>query len=144
MPVCAVGAIVLDKGELLLVKRDREPARGRWSLPGGRVEWGESLAEACAREVREETGIEIDVEGLAGIAERIVADDDGTTEYHFVIHDYWARPHGAREPLVAGDDASEARWVPVAGLSDMALTAGLYEFLHDRGALEGRRPRVAT
>jgi 8-oxo-dGTP diphosphatase len=139
-PVCAVGAIILDKGEILIAKRAREPARGQWSLPGGRVEWGESLFEAVAREVREETGVDIDVEGLAGIAERIIPDDDGEVEYHFVILDFWGKPRS--RALKAGDDAGEVRWVPVDQLSDMHLTTGLYEFLKDRGALEGRRPRT--
>jgi mutator protein MutT len=142
IPVCAVGAIVLEKGEVLLVRRNRAPALGQWSLPGGRVEWGETLREAIAREVREETGVDIEVEGLAGIAERILPDDEGKTEYHYVILDFWARPK-SRE-LTPGDDASEARWVPVGELNDYELTAGLYEFLQDRGALEGRRPRVAS
>lgn len=141
MPACAVGAIVLEKGELLLVKRDHQPALGKWSLPGGRVEWGESLREAVEREVREEAGIDIDVEGVAGIAERIVPDDDGNIEFHYVIVDFWARPR-ARE-LKAGDDASEVRWVQVSELNEYELTVGLYEFLQDRGALEGRRPRSA-
>lgn len=139
LPVCAVGAIVLEKGEILLVRRDREPARGLWSLPGGRVEWGESLREACAREVREETGCDVDVEGLAGIAERIIPDDDGAVEYHYVIVDFWARPRN--RTIKAGDDASEVRWVPVTDLAKMHLSAGLFEFLQDRGVLEGRRPR---
>lgn len=143
IPICAVGAIVLEKGELLLVRREHEPARGQWSLPGGRVEWGESLREACAREVREETGIEIDIEGLAGIAERIIPDDEGVIEHHFVIHDFWARPR-AKGPLTPGDDAGEARWVNVDELHTIPLTAGLFEFLQDRGALEGRRPRIPT
>ncbi|MGZ4127893.1 MAG: NUDIX hydrolase [Actinomycetota bacterium] len=142
IPVCAVGAIVLEKGEVLLVRRDRAPAMGQWSLPGGRVEWGEALREACAREVHEETGIDVEIEGLAGIAERIVPDDEGTIEYHYVIIDFWARPK-SRE-LTAGDDASEAKWVPVGELTEYELTAGLYEFLQDRGALEGRRPRVVS
>jgi ADP-ribose pyrophosphatase YjhB (NUDIX family) len=140
-PVVAVGAIVLEKGELLMVRRDREPAKGQWSLPGGRVEWGESLREAVAREVREETGVEIDVEGMAGIAERIVPDDEGDIEYHYVILDFWARPR-ARD-VKPGDDALDVRWVNVAELTDLTLTAGLYEFLQDRGALEGRIPRWA-
>jgi 8-oxo-dGTP diphosphatase len=140
--VCAVGAIVLEKGEILLVRRDHAPALGQWSLPGGRVEWGEALREAVVREVREETGIDIEVEGLAGIAERILPDDGGKIEFHYVILDFWARPK-ARD-LRAGDDASEARWVPVAELTEYELTAGLYEFLQDRGALEGRRPRVPS
>jgi len=142
IPNCAVGAIVLEKGEVLLVRRDHAPALGQWSLPGGRVEWGETLREAIVREVREETGIDIEVEGLAGIAERILADDAGKTEFHYVILDFWARPKS--RDLTAGDDASEARWVPVGELNDYELTAGLYEFLQDRGALEGRRPRVTT
>jgi mutator protein MutT len=141
-PICAVGAIVLEKGEVLLVRRNREPALGQWSLPGGRVEWGETLREAIAREVREETGVDIEVEGLAGIAERILPDDAGKTEFHYVILDFWARPKS--RDLTPGDDASDARWVPVAELNEYELTAGLYEFLQDRGALEGRRPRVTT
>jgi 8-oxo-dGTP diphosphatase len=142
IPICAVGAIVLEKGEVLLVRRNHAPALGQWSLPGGRVEWGETLREAIAREVREETGIDIEVEGLAGIAERILPDDEGKTEYHYVILDFWARPKS--RDLTPGDDASEARWVPVGELNDYELTSGLYEFLQDRGALEGRRPRVTT
>lgn len=137
--MCAVGAIVLEKGELLLVHRAHEPALGHWSLPGGKVEWGESLREAVAREVREETGLDIEVEGLAGVIERIVPDDDGTVQWHYVIHDYWAKPKG-RE-LTPGDDASEARWVHVDALGEYTLSPGLFEFLQDRGALEGRRPR---
>ena len=139
MPLCAVGAIVLEKGELLLVKRDREPALGQWSLPGGRVEWGESLAEACVREVREECGIDVEVEGLAGVIERILPDDDGSITHHYVIHDFWAKPKG--HDLTPGDDAGDARWVRVEDLGEYALTAGLFEFLKDRGAMEGRRPR---
>lgn len=139
-PFCAVGAIVLDKGALLLVKRDREPARGQWSLPGGRVEPGETLREAIVREVREETGIEIDVDGLIGVAERIVRDDEGAIEYHYVILDYLCVARST--DIRPGDDASDARWVPVGELADMHLTAGLLEFLSDRGVLEGRRLRA--
>lgn len=139
-PFCAVGAIVLDKGALLLIKRDREPARGQWSLPGGRVEIGETLREALVREVREETGIDVDVDGLIGVAERIVRDDDGAIEYHYVILDYVCEARST--DLKAGDDAAEARWVPVGELNDLHLTAGLLEFLADRGVLEGRRLRV--
>lgn len=138
-PVCAVGAIVLAKGEILLVRRGREPSKGEWSLPGGRVEWSESLTEACAREVREETGVEIDVEGLAGIAERILPKDDGQVEYHYVILDYWATPRS--RDIKPADDVTEARWARVDELVEMPLTPGLYEFLKDRGALEGRIPR---
>jgi 8-oxo-dGTP diphosphatase len=138
--MCAVGAIILERSELVLVKRAREPALGEWSLPGGRVEIGESLAEACAREVREECGLDVEVEGLAGVFERILRDDDGRVTHHYVIHDFWVKPRG--HDLTPGDDADDARWVAVDQLSEYTLTAGLFEFLQDRGALEGRRPRV--
>lgn len=144
-PFCAVGAIVIDKGALLLIKRDREPARGQWSLPGGRVEVGETLREALVREVREETGIDVDVDGLIGVAERIVRDDEGAIEYHYVILDYVCTPRSTSltaGSLKAGDDAADARWVPVGELADLHMTAGLLEFLADRGVLEGRRLRV--
>lgn len=138
---CAVGAIVLHRGTLLLVLRDRPPAAGLWSLPGGRVELGESLTDALEREVREETGLDIDIDGFAGIAERIVPDDAGTIEYHFVICDFYARARGATD-VVAADDARDVRWVPVGELNDLPLAPGLLEFLRDRGVLEGRRPRT--
>ena len=139
-PSVAVGAIVIDKGAILLVKREREPARGQWSLPGGKVEIGESLREAIAREVREETGIDIDVDFLIGVAERVVRDDEGDISFHYVILDYVCAPRSVT--LRAGDDVSDARWVPVAELSDLHLTDGLLEFLADRGVLEGRRLRA--
>jgi mutator protein MutT len=136
----AVGAIVIDKGSILLVKRNTEPARGQWSLPGGRVELGETLREALVREVREETGIDVDVDGLIGTAERVVHDDDGEIAYHYVILDYVCTPRST--DVKAGDDAAEVRWVPVGEMPDLHLTAGLLEFLSDRGVLEGRRLRV--
>ena len=139
-PFCAVGAIIIDQGTLLLVKRDRAPARGQWSLPGGRVEIGETLREALVREVREETSIDVEVDGLIGVAERIVRDDGGAIEHHYVILDFVCTPRTTA--VKAGDDAADARWVPVGQLADMDLTAGLLEFLSDRGVLEGRRPRI--
>ncbi|MHB8513233.1 MAG: NUDIX hydrolase [Actinomycetota bacterium] len=140
VPECAVGAIVLNEGSLLLVKRGREPARGFWTLPGGRVEIGETLREAIVREVREETGIEIEPDALIGIAERITRNDDGSVAFHYVICDFvaTARTYDA----IVGDDAEEVRWVPIEELSSLKLTDGLQEFLADRGVLEGRKPRV--
>ena len=139
-PAVAVGAIVIDKGAILLVRRDREPAKGLWSLPGGRVELGETLREAIVREVREETSIDVDVDGLIGAAERVVRDDDGDITFHYVILDYVCTARAT--DVKPGDDVSDARWVPVGSLADMHLTAGLLEFLADRGVLEGRRLRV--
>jgi len=139
-PQCAVGAIVMDKGRMLMVLRDHEPLKGYWTLPGGRVEPGESLREAVVREVREETGLDIDVDGLLGVVERIVRNDDGAIEYHYVIMDFVATARGT--DVKAGDDAADVRWVPTGELTSLKLTDGLIEFLSDRGVLEGRKPRL--
>lgn len=139
-PVCAVGAIVMDAGSLLLVKRRREPALGKWTLPGGRLEAGETMREAIVREVSEECGIDITVDALIGVAERIVRSDEGSLDFHYVICNFTATATSTE--LKAGDDAEDARWVPLDELSSLPLTSGLIEFLGDRGVLEGRKPRA--
>jgi len=127
-PVVAVGAVVVDDDRLLLVRRGRGPAAGEWSVPGGRVEAGETLAEAVTRELREETGLDGVCGPLVGLVERIDDHD------HFVILDYEVTVVGGDEP-VAGDDAAEACWVPLHEVAAMALVEGLAEFLHDHGII---------
>lgn len=114
-------------GELLLIRRRNDPARGRWSLPGGRVEAGELLADALVREVREETGLQIAVGELAGILEV-----PGDT--HYVILDYFATVEGSSTPLAA-DDATEARWVALGVVARMDLTPRFVETLRAWGVL---------
>ena len=89
----AVGAIVRRGDDLLLVQRGRGTAVGRWSVPGGRVEFGEALADAVVREVREETGVLVRVTGFAGWVER---HGDDPVPYHYVILDFFAEPTGPR------------------------------------------------
>lgn len=125
-PEVCVGAVAVRDGCLLLVRRGRAPALGKWSVPGGRVEWGETLADAAVREVAEETGLEATCGGFAGWVERI---GDG---HHYVIVDFWVTVEGRQDP-VAGDDAAEARWVPLAELGDLDLTGGLGDFLRRIG-----------
>ena len=125
-PEVCVGAVALQDDCLLLVRRGHEPAVGQWSVPGGRVEWGETLAAAVVREVAEETGLEATCDGFADWVERI-GDD-----YHYVIVDFWVTVDGAGPP-VAGDDAAEARWVPLVELGDLHLTSGLADFLRRLG-----------
>lgn len=127
-PEVAVGAVVVDDGSLLLVRRGRGPAAGEWSVPGGRVERGETLAEAVVREVAEETGLEVVCGPLLGWVERI-GDD-----HHHVILDFEATLLGGG--LVAGDDAAEAAWVPMGEVTDLRLVDGLAEFLADHGIIE--------
>ncbi len=127
-PELCVGAIAVDDEQILLVRRGRGPAQGEWSVPGGRVERGETLAEAVVRELREETGLNGVCEGLAGWVERV---GDG---YHHVILDFYVTIIEGAEPT-AGDDAAEAAWVSLSEVADLRLTEGLAEFLHDRGIL---------
>lgn len=127
-PILAVGAVVVDHDRLLLVRRGRGPAMGRWSVPGGRVEAGETLAEAVTRELREETAIEGVCGPLLGWAERFDGGD------HFVILDFEVTLVGD-DQLAAGDDAAEARWVDLHEVTDLALVDGLAEFLHDHGII---------
>jgi 8-oxo-dGTP diphosphatase len=128
-PEVCVGAIVVDEGDLLLIRRGHGPAAGEWSIPGGRVEAGELLAEAVVREVLEETGLEGICEDLVGWAERIAPD------HHFVILDFHVTLLERREPT-AGDDAAEAAWVPLTDVAELNLAEGLAEFLHDHGILQ--------
>jgi ADP-ribose pyrophosphatase YjhB (NUDIX family) len=117
----AVGAIVVSDGTLLMVKRGREPAKGLWSIPGGRVEFGEYLADALAREVKEETGIDIEVGDLIGIAE-VVGDP------HYVILDFGARVVGPDDPTPSGDVA-EARWVTFEEVLALPCTPRFVELM---------------
>lgn len=132
-PEVAVGAVLVHDGSLLLVRRGHGPAAGSWSVPGGRVEWGETLAEAIVREVGEETGLECVCGELLGWVELI--DTDGGEDHHFVVLDFVATVLEHGEP-VAGDDAAEVRWVPVHDVLDLNLVDGLAEFLHEHGILD--------
>jgi ADP-ribose pyrophosphatase YjhB (NUDIX family) len=125
----AVGAIVVSDNALLLVQRAKPPGLGQWSVPGGIVEAGEAVRAALAREVLEETGIVVDVGEFAGWVERI------HDEFHFVILDFFAAPRDEQPQLVAGDDAAEARWVPVAEVHRMDLVDGLLDFLREIGSV---------
>ena len=123
---------MVKDGKLLLIKRAAEPSKGKWSVPGGSVEWGEPLVEALKREVREETGLEIEVEKLAGVFDLLIQGEDGI-HYHYVIIDYFAHPTGGT--LAPGDDAAEARWVPIEELDGYELTDHLRGRLKEMGVV---------
>lgn len=129
-PELCVGAVVERGDQLLLVRRGRGAAAGQWSVPGGRVEGGETLVEAVVREVREETGLDIVCGEALGWVERI------SDEHHFVIMDFRAVPLDPATSLHAGDDAAEAVWVDRWAVTELDLVEGLAEFLADHDIIE--------
>ena len=126
-PFLAVSAAIVRDGKILVVRRARPPAHGLYSLPGGVVETGETLAEAVAREVREETALEIEPLALAGFRETIARDADERVERHFVILCFAAR-WKAGEPRL-NEELSEARWLDPADLAGLPTTPGLADIV---------------
>ncbi len=107
-PIVGIGAIVIEEGRVLLVRRGREPLKGHWTLPGGALEVGESLTAGVAREVLEETGLHVQPVELVELVDRIHR-EDGRVRYHYVIADYLCRVTGGE--LQAASDADAVRWV---------------------------------
>jgi ADP-ribose pyrophosphatase YjhB (NUDIX family) len=132
-PRVGVGAVVLDGDRVLLVKRGQAPSLGKWSIPGGLVHLGESIADAVHREVLEECGVRIRILDLCGVIDRVrhapAAGAAGArVHYHYVIIDYLAAIESG-EPR-AGSDAAEVRWVPIAQVATYDATDGLADMVH--------------
>lgn len=133
-PELCVGGVAVDRGRILLVRRGAGAAQGLWAVPGGRVEWGETLAQAIVREVKEETGLEVSAGNPIGWVERI------GPEHHQLIVDLWVMPVSKDAELSAGDDASDAAWVPISRLGEVELVGGMAEFLESHGVLDPTTP----
>lgn len=129
-PQICVGAVTIDQDRLLLIRRATAPQAGYWSLPGGRVEFGETMAEALVREVREETGVDVICGDVVDWIELI--NDDDQNAHHFVIVDYRAMVMGNADPT-SGSDAAEAVWVELDDVAELNLVDGLAEFLSEHG-----------
>ncbi len=125
-PIVGVGAVILRQGKLLLEKRGNEPARGKWSIPGGVVELGESLEDAVIRETMEETGLDVEAPRLIDVVDQVDLDEAGRVKYHFVIVDYLLKIKGG-EPK-AGSDADELQWVALDDVETYNLTASFRRF----------------
>jgi mutator protein MutT len=115
-----VGAVIVKDGKVLVVKRKHEPLAGRWSLPGGALELGETLEEGVAREMREETGLEVEVGPVIEVFDRIMTDDARRIRYHFVLVDYLCWPVSGE--LTAGSDVDAAVFVDPDALEPLDLT----------------------
>jgi 8-oxo-dGTP diphosphatase len=121
-PLVGVGAVVWRGDEVLLVRRGQEPAKNSWSLPGGLVELGETMAAAIHRELAEETGITVRVLGIAAVFERIFPDPEGRIAYHYVLVDFLC--DYLEGELRPGSDSTATRFVPVADISGFELPSG--------------------
>lgn len=123
VPRVGVGVVILKDGQVLLVRRGVPPSQGKWSIPGGLVQLGESAEAAAIREVEEECGLKVRLLGLAGVVDRIIRDGEGRVRYHYVLVDYAAVPEAGSAR--AGSDAAEVRWVPVQDVGRYDTTEGL-------------------
>ncbi|HUI56149.1 MAG TPA: NUDIX hydrolase [Bryobacteraceae bacterium] len=137
-PLIGVGAILLRRDRILMAQRGKEPLKGWWSLPGGALETGESLANAVRREVREETGLEVRPLGVLEIFERIMRDKSGAAEYHYVLIDYVCRVTGGT--LCPGDDVCAVEWVRREDLPKLQITEGTLAVI-EKGFRERRKYR---
>lgn len=120
-PIVGVGAVIVDNGRVLLSRRGTPPLQGRWSLPGGVVELGETLRAATEREALEETGLIVEAGEVLEVLDRIIPGDGGAPQYHYVLVDFLCRKRGGA--LQAGSDVAEVAWATEDELSQYDLEA---------------------
>ena len=133
-PYVGVGVIVFRDKDVLLVKRNKDPNKGFWSIPGGKQILGETLVEAAQRELVEETGVRVDSLLLVDVADAIISDAEGKIKYHYTLVDYmghWYSGHSR-----AGDDAQEVRWVHMNELRSYSLLEKTMNIIHKAYAMK--------
>jgi ADP-ribose pyrophosphatase YjhB (NUDIX family) len=138
-----VGAVVVEGGRVLLVRRGRPPALGKWSIPGGLVDVGEPVEAAVRREVTEECGLTVTLHGLVGFVDRIVRDAAGRVQYHYVLLDFLALPAPGQGAPRAGSDAAALRWATAEEIASLDVTDGLETMVRRALAMEAARREEA-
>jgi len=126
-PIAGVGGVILIDGKVLLIRRRFEPNAGRWSLPGGTLEVGETLQEGTAREMKEETGLDVEVGPVIDVFDRIIHDGDGRVQFHFVLVDFLCRPVGGTP--APSSDASDLTLTDPSDLGPYDLTEKTLEVI---------------
>jgi 8-oxo-dGTP diphosphatase len=137
-PIVGVGAVIVQDGKLVLIRRGVEPDKGRWSIPGGGVELGETVGDAAVREAKEECGLDIELfeDRPMDALDKMVPGEKGRLKYHYVLLQFLARPKGGT--LKPTSDATEARWVPLEEVERYNLTDSFRAFYKKhRKELEG-------
>ncbi len=119
-PLVGVGAVAVKNGKILLIKRAFDPGAGKWSVPGGLVEVGEKLSEACVRETEEETGLQVEVLELINVFDMIDKDDEGKVKYHYILVDFLVKPVGGEERL--SEETADMKWVTREESKKMDMT----------------------
>jgi ADP-ribose pyrophosphatase YjhB (NUDIX family) len=133
LPIVGVGAVILRDGEVLLVRRANPPLQGEWSIPGGALDLGEKLRDGVAREVLEETGLDVEVGPVLDVFDSIFPDSEGRTQYHYVLIDYHCQLRSGT--LNAATDATEVRWARPEELEALGMKQVTIEVIRKAFAL---------
>ncbi len=128
-PIVGIGVVIVHQGKIALIKRGNEPARGKWTIPGGLVELGEPTENAVIREAKEETCLDVENPQLLDVVEQVEHDAEGKVKYHYVIVDYIVHVKGGE--IAAASDAAELRWVPFDEVEGYDLTASFRLFFRN-------------
>ncbi len=134
-PVVGIGVVIVNDGKIVLAQRGNEPGKGKWSIPGGLVDLGESILGAVIREAKEETCLDVEKPLLVDVVDNVTFDDEGKIKYHYVIVDYFVHVKGGQ--LKAASDVVDLRWVPFHEVETYTLTSSFRDFfINNRDRLE--------
>ena len=127
-PVLGVGGVIFNNEKVLLVVRGKEPGYGRWSIPGGVIELGETIKEGLLREIMEETGLEVEIGGMVEVLEWVSRDENDRIKYHYVLVDYWCKCLSVE--INPSSDVLDAKWVLLSEISNYDLPLATLEVIN--------------